>query len=293
MDQAVDFRMVGALHLPDIPLQFLAYPSESRQMPGGSEGTEGSSRPGEIGARFCAVLTGVNQVMNRTPVSSRQSFGRNREVLDPLFGQELPTPTRAAYRNHALLSNEEGVFIELDVVLPLRFEHDLGHESLVVVAVDFDRSHVATSAELPTHHIVLGILFLAASPGIEALDTEFRRLTKFKSPEEGIQVVTGHVAHRASAELTPGPPTEWVQAVVKVALWGRPQPLVPMDPTWHRLTDRATTAPAKVSPQKSMYLGDFSDRASPDILAHLTNVFAKMALVAHLSENLFLLCGLR
>ena len=106
MDQAVDFRMVGALHLPDIPLQFLAYPSESRQMPGGSEGTEGSSRPGEIGARFCAVLTGVNQVMNRTPVSSRQSFGRNREVLDPLFGQELPTPTRAAYRNHALLSSQ-------------------------------------------------------------------------------------------------------------------------------------------------------------------------------------------
>ena len=113
VDQAVDFGIVRALHLPDIPLQLLAYSSESRQVPGGSEGTEGGRRPGEIGARFCAVLAGVNQVVNRAPVSSRQSLGRNGDVLDPLLGQELPTPARAADRDHASLADEEGVLVEL------------------------------------------------------------------------------------------------------------------------------------------------------------------------------------
>ena len=48
-------------------------------------------------------------------MSSRQSLGRNGEDLDPLSGQELPTPTRAADRDHTLLPHEEGVLVELDV----------------------------------------------------------------------------------------------------------------------------------------------------------------------------------
>ena len=89
-------------------------------------------------------------------------------------------------------------------------------QARVVINMNLDRPHAGAGGDFVAHDVALGIHFLAAARGAQALDGEVLGLANLERPEHGVQVVAGHVADRAGAELAPVPPAKGMQTVMVI-----------------------------------------------------------------------------
>ena len=148
--------------------------------------------------------------------------------------------------------------------------------------MDLDRPELAARGDFIADNVLLGVLLLAAFLGMQALDRKGLRLANLERPEQGIEVVAGHVADRARAESFPVPPTKGMEAVMVFAIRRRADPLVPVKSRRHGLRGGPAALAAKVAPQEGVGLGHVPDGPVPDILAGLADRVTAMPLVAHL-----------
>src|ERR1039458_1205415 len=84
-----------------------------------------------------------------------------------------------------------------------------------------------------------------------------------------------------------------MQSFMVFPIRGWPEPLVPMQPRWHRLGRRARTGTAIYKPTPAMRFQHVPDGPGPDILAEQPITLLAVALVAHHGRHLVLPGSLR
>src|SRR6185369_5490765 len=100
--------------------------------------------------------------------------------------------------------------------------------------------------------VALGIHLSAAAFGLKAFDGEPFGFADLEGPEDRIQIMTGHVADRTRAEISPVAPIERVQIVMILAKWGGPDPLIPMQAGGDRFTGWPAAVAAEVTSEQGV-----------------------------------------